>query len=72
MGFCCYIYRDTFLVIEGPCTTVIDIELGDRFTSVSFKWLFMLRLNRGGGGSSDQFSSGVCCRVFEIRHCFTA
>lgn len=31
----------------------------------------MLRLNRGGG-SSDQFSSGVCCRVFEIRHCLTS
>lgn len=35
---------------SGTCTTVIDIELGDRFTSVSFKWLFMLRLNRGGRG----------------------
>lgn len=32
MGFCCHIYRDTFLVIKGPCTTVINIELGDRLT----------------------------------------
>ena len=49
-GICCHIFRDSFLVIKGPCTPVIDIELGDRFTSVSFKWFFMLRLNRGGRG----------------------
>ena len=32
-------HLDTFLVIKGPCTTVTNVQLGDRLTSASFKWL---------------------------------
>ena len=32
-------HLDTFIVIKGPCTTVTNVQLGDRLTSVSFKWL---------------------------------
>ena len=32
-------FRDTLLAIKGPCTTVTNVQLGDRLTSVSFKWL---------------------------------
>ena len=60
-----YLQIYTFLVIKGPCTTVTDVQLGDRFTSASFKWLFMLNLNRGGreGGALSSLVQ-VCVQVF--------